>query len=130
MKQLKLIIASLLVLIAFGFTSCNQNNPSDALLFTGKYEGPATYAKIGDGVSPIVDAKVEITVLKIGDSYAFAFANKSIPTLEGIKMQKGDNTLVTLDNDEGGVIRITGKRLNIAYSNKKGTWTVINAIRK
>lgn len=123
-------MASLMVLMAVGLTSCNQNEPADALLFTGKYVGLVTYSKLGDGALPVVANDTEITVFKIGESYTFKFSNKGIPTLKGVKMKKGDNSLVTLDGDAGGVITITGENLNIAYSNDAGTWTVVNAARK
>lgn len=130
MKQLRLIIASLLVIMSVGLTSCNQENPSEALLFTGKYEGTVTFDKLGDGTSPILATGVEVSVFKIGESYTFRFSKDGIPTLSGVKMQKGENSLVTLQDDKAGVITITGETLNIGYKNQVGTWTVVNAKRK
>ncbi|MBR8704217.1 hypothetical protein [Porphyromonas levii] len=131
MKQLRLMAASLLlVLMAVGLSSCNQNKPEDALLFTGKYTGLVTFSKLGDGALPIVDKDVEITVIKIGDNYSFRFSNKGIPAITGVKMKKGDNTLVTLEDDKGGLIKITGDELHIAYKNANGSWLVPSAKRK
>lgn len=124
------MIASLVMLIAVGLTSCNQNEPENALLFTGKYVGLVTFDKLGDGASPVLANDTEISVFKIGESYTFRFSNGGVPTLKGVKMQKGENSLVTLDSDKGGLITITGDNLNIAYKNEVGTWTVVNAQRK
>ena len=131
MKKLNMIFAAMaaMVLMAIAFTSCNED-PADADLFVGRYEGTASYASTKDGLNLAVGEKVTITVVKVGDTYTFRFSSKNIPTLSGVKMEKGDNTLVTLSSDEAGVIRIDAEKLTIAaYTTKEGSWTA-NATRK
>lgn len=125
MKKLSMIFAALAatVFMAIAFTSCNQD-PADAELFIGKYEGNASYASTKDGLKIAVGEKVTIRVVKVGDNYTFHFSSKNIPTLSGVKMKKGDNTLVTLDSDKAGVISIDGDKLTIlAYTTSKGSWS-------
>lgn len=131
MKKLNMIFAAMaaMVLMAIAFTSCNQD-PADLELFVGRYEGTASYASAKDGVNIVANEKVTITVVKVGDTYTFRFRPKNIPTLSGVKMEKGENTLVTLSTDAAGVISIDAEKLTIAaYTTKEGSWTA-NATRK
>ncbi|MDO5017644.1 MAG: hypothetical protein Q4E10_04685 [Porphyromonas sp.] len=128
MKQLRFVLASLVLLLAVGFVACDAD-PSKASLFTGQYEGTGSYAKIGDGELPIVGEKVTVTVAKVGDTYNFVFSN-DIPELVGVEMEKGEETLVTIGTDATGSITITKDELHIiGYTTKQGSWTV-NATRK
>ncbi len=119
------------MLLALGLTSCNQDAPEDAKLFTGKYIGNATYLKTGEDSKLIRAEDVTITVFKIGDTYTFRFSDKNIPTIKDVKMKAGDNTLVTIGTEATGVITITADDLTIlGYTTKEGTWNVPLAKRK
>lgn len=125
MKKLNMILAALAatVFMAIAFTSCNQD-PADADLFAGRYEGTASYASTKDGLNLAVGEKVTIRVFKVGDTYTFRFSSKSIQTLSGVKMKKGENTLVTLDSDAAGLISIDEDKLTIAaYTTSEGSWS-------
>lgn len=125
MKKLNMILAALAatVLMVIAFTSCNQD-PADAELFAGKYEGRASYASTKEGLKVAVGEEVTIRVVKVGDTYSFHFSSKNIPTLSGVKMEKGENTLVTLSSDAAGVISIDENKLTIvAYTTSKGSWS-------
>lgn len=124
MKHLKLILGTLALLFAIGFTSCNQNDPANATLFTGKYVGKATFLKVGEGAALVSSDDVTITVFKVGDKYSFRFSDDRIPALKGIEMKKGKETLVTIGTEATGSITITGDKLTIvAYTTKDGSWT-------
>lgn len=58
MKKLNMIFAAMaaMVLMAIAFTSCNQD-PADADLFAGRYEGTASYASTKDGLNLAVGEK-------------------------------------------------------------------------
>lgn len=129
MKLVKILFASIVVLVTLGLSSCNQNNPSEAWFFNGKYNGLAGFDKLGDGVPPKAELKTDITVLKVADLYTFKFSNSSIPTLTGVKMEMGEKTLTTISGDKAGAITVTGDRITILYKNKQGTWVVPNATR-
>lgn len=124
MKQLKILLAATVLLLTFGLSSCNQNNPSEADLFTGKYIGNVTYIKTGEGGKTITDDDVTITVIKVGNNYDFHFSH-NIPSITGVEMKKNDDSLVTIGTDGLKIIKITGEKLNISYTTDEGSWTVI-----
>ena len=123
MKLKKLVLAAVALIIGIALTSCNQNNPSEADLFVGKYVGVVTYANPGAVVPSITRTKGTVTVVKVGNTYSFNFSD-GIPSITGITMAKGQSSEFQLGGDATGYIRVKGTDLNIYYiSKEKGAWT-------
>ncbi|WP_126970473.1 hypothetical protein [Gynurincola endophyticus] len=101
--------------------ACSKDDdPADNDLFVGTYKGRITYntndeTKTNDNGS--------VTVVKTGNDYNFVFSD-GIPDLTGVRFKKdGDNTVISVDEDEAKAIRITANRLNIAYAKDGAIWT-------
>lgn len=124
MKQLKVLLAATVLLLTLGLSSCNQDNPSDADLFTGQYTGKVSFIKTGDDAKSISNDNGTVTVFKVGNTYSFNFSD-NIPPINGVKMEKDDDSLVTIGTDGLKIIKITGENLTISYTTDKGSWNVI-----
>lgn len=125
MRRVKVIFVAMMtaLLLTIGLSSCN-GDPADATLFVGKYEGTASYAKTKDGLALVLAEKVDIIVTKIGDSYTFKFSSDKIPTLRGVKMEKGENATLKIESAEFGAITIDENNLTIvAYTTSEGSWS-------
>ncbi|MDO4229240.1 MAG: hypothetical protein Q4C98_05445 [Capnocytophaga sp.] len=105
--------------------ACSKNDdPADNDIFVGTYKGNVTYVK--DQTTLETD---KVTVVKTGNSYYFQFGN-SIPDLTGVEIQKGDNTALSVDFEDGVKgIKITASSLWMLYTKDGATWTVLNATR-
>ncbi len=95
--------------------SCSKDNdPTDDNLFVGTYNGSVAFT---DAETNISSEDGRVTLVKVGDTYNFDFSN-SIPSLNGIKMEKNQNMLVNSD----GTITIDEGNLVIAYSKDGKVW--------
>lgn len=121
MKQLRVLLAAVALLLSLGLTSCNQDNPAEADLFVGTYKGKVSFIKVGEDAKNISNDNGSVFVAKVGDSYTFRFSD-GIPTLANIKMEKNDDTLVSIGTDGLAIIKITGDHLTISYTTKEGSW--------
>lgn len=119
MKNL-LKILSILILSTLMLTACSKDDdPADNNLFIGTYNGTLTYTGDGDNKSTN-DGKV--TVTKVGNTYNFAFSD-GIPNINGIEMEKGDNSVVSVGGDAAKYIKITSSKLTIAYTTDGKIWS-------
>lgn len=118
-KILKLI--GIACMAGIVLASCSKkDDPTDNDLFVGGYDGRISYVKEGENKSTD-DGKV--TVVKVGNNYNFIFSD-GIPDLTGVQFKKeGDNTVVSVDENEAKLIRITASRLIIGYTKDNAVWT-------
>lgn len=113
-------ILSLLFVALFTFSSCSKDDdPTDNDLFIGKYEGTVRYNEGTDEIKGSTTGSV--TVAKVGDTYNFNFSD-GIPSLNGIKMKKGDGNIIILEDGTLGSISISASNLDIAYTKDGKTW--------
>lgn len=114
-------ILSLLFIALFTFSSCSKDDdPVDNDLFAGTYKGDVGYL---DGSTNISEGDGSVVVTKFSsDTYNFKFSN-SIPDLNGIKMQKGDNNTIFFGDGTLGSITISEKTLKITYAKDGKTWS-------
>lgn len=110
-----LVTASLL------FVGCSKDDdPADNDIFVGTYRGDVSYTKEGENKS---SDNGSVTVVKTGSDYNFVFSD-GIPDLKGVRFRKdGDNTVISIDDDEAKAIRITASSLTIAYAKDGAVWT-------
>ncbi|MVZ60959.1 hypothetical protein [Sphingobacterium humi] len=125
-NTLKLL--SLLFVVLFTAASCSKDDdPADNLVFTGNYTGNVSYTDGNDASKSVEMGSGSVRVYKVGDNYAFDFKsdNGSIPSLTGIKMERGDNNTIFFSSESLGTITISESSLTIAYADleKKQTWT-------
>lgn len=106
------------------FTACSKDDdPADNDLFVGTYEGSVGYTRTGEESGSIQNSNGSVRVVKLsGDNYNFLFSD-DIPDLTNITMQQGANNMLTISNDEFGMIRITASSLSITYATDGQTWT-------
>lgn len=110
-----LVTASLLLV------GCSKDDdPADNDIFVGTYRGDVSYTKEGENKS---SNNGSVTVVKAGSDYNFVFSD-GIPDLTGVRFRKdGDNTVISIDDDEAKAIRITASSLTIAYAKDGAVWT-------
>ena len=113
-------ILSLLFITVFAFSSCSKDDdPTDNNLFVGKYNGTVRY---NEGLSEVKSSdNGSVTVAKVGDTYNFNFSD-AIPSLNGIKMKKGDGNVIIVEDGAFGSISITASDLDITYTKDGKTW--------
>ena len=113
-------ILSLLFITLFAFSSCSKDDdPTDNDLFVGTYNGTVRY---NEGTSEIKSSTTgSVRVAKVGDNYNFNFSD-AIPSLNGIKMKKGEGNVIILDDGAMGTISISASKLNISYTKDGKTW--------
>lgn len=113
-------ILSLLFITVFAFSSCSKDDdPTDNSLFVGKYEGTVRYNEGLEEIKSNINGSV--TVSKVGDTYNFNFSD-GIPSLNGIKMQKGEGNVIILEDGAFGSISISASNLDINYTKDGKTW--------
>lgn len=135
MKKTMKIFGLLLLMVVASFTlvSCsNDDDPADNLFFVGSYEGKVGYSEgfLAKNNIGLQDGKV--TVVKAGDRYNFEFSgtDEDIPTLTGIKIEKGKNSSIKVEGlGEGQYINIDEKNLTLFVQQDGKTW-VAQAKRK
>lgn len=114
-------ILSLLFITLFAFTACSKDDdPTDNDLFVGKYNGSVRYMEGTNEIESNTDGSV--TVAKAGDTYNFNFSD-GIPSLNGIKMKKGDGNVIIIEDGALGTISISASKLTIGYTKDGNTWT-------
>ncbi|MCA5005495.1 hypothetical protein [Sphingobacterium bovistauri] len=113
-------ILSLLFITFFAFSSCSKDDdPTDNDLFVGKYNGTVRY---NEGLNEVKSSTTgSVTVAKVGDTYNFNFSD-AIPSLNGIKMKKGEGNIIILNDGALGNISISASNLNISYTKDGKTW--------
>lgn len=114
-------ILSLLFVALFTFVSCSKDDdPADNDIFVGKYEGSVSYNDDGEIKS---SDEGSVTVVKLsGDTYNFNFSD-DIPSLNGIKMKKGDNNTIFIEDNSLGTLSISASRLTMAITKDGKIWT-------
>ncbi|MBD1430892.1 MULTISPECIES: hypothetical protein [Sphingobacterium] len=114
-------ILSLLFITLFAFSSCSKDDdPTDNSLFVGKYNGTVRYSEGLDEIK--TNANGSVTVSKIGDTYNFNFSD-AIPSLNGIKMEKGQGNVIIFNDGALGSISISASELDINYTKDGKTWS-------
>lgn len=101
--------------------ACSKDDdPADNDLFIGTYKGKVSYMT-NDEVKSSDNGSV--TVVKAGNDYNFVFSD-GIPDLTGVRFKRdGDNSVISIDEDEAKAIRITANRLTIAYAKDGAVWS-------
>jgi len=113
-------ILSLLFITLFAFSSCSKDDdPTDNSLFVGKYNGTVRYSEGLDEIK--TNSNGSVTVSKIGDTYNFNFSD-AIPSLNGIKMEKGQGNVIIFNDGALGSISISASELDINYTKDGKTW--------
>ncbi|WP_026813717.1 hypothetical protein [Arenibacter certesii] len=109
---------SLLFITTVLIASCSKDNdPTDDNVFVGTYKGSVGYTD-SEGDTAISTENGSVTLVKVGNTYNFDFSD-GIPSLKGIKMEKNQSVLISLD----GAIKIDEGTLIIGYNKDNETWT-------
>ncbi len=114
MKKSINVLSIFLFAIVLMVSCSKDNDPTDDNLFIGTYKGSVAFSDTETNISTD-DGRV--TLVKVGDTYNFDFSN-SIPSLNGIKMEKNQNLLINSD----GTIKIDAGTLIIAYTKDGKLW--------
>jgi len=123
-KSMKLL--SLLFVVLFAVSACSKDDePADNDIFVDEYRGTISYVNKNDSKKNVAPTEGKVTVTKVGGSnYSFIFDN-DIPDILNVKMQKGDNNKLFLEDGTLGLISIDADQLTIGYSStdEGETWT-------
>ena len=123
-KSIKLL--SLLFVVLFAVSACSKDDdPADNDIFVDEYRGTISYVNKNDSEKNVAPTEGKVTVTKVGGSnYSFIFDN-DIPDILNVKMQKGDNNKLFLEDGKLGLISIDADQLTIGYSStdEGETWT-------
>ncbi len=123
-KSMKLL--SLLFVVLFAVSACSKDDdPADNDIFVDEYRGTISYVNKNDSQKNVAPTEGKVTVTKVGGSnYSFIF-DSEIPDILNVKMQKGDNNKLFLEDGKLGLISIDADQLTIGYSStdEGETWT-------
>ncbi|WP_312697544.1 hypothetical protein [Sphingobacterium mizutaii] len=123
-KSMKLL--SLLFVVLFAVSACSKDDdPADNDIFVDEYRGTISYVNKNDSEKNVAPTEGKVTVTKVGGSnYSFIF-DSDIPDILNVKMQKGDNNKLFLEDGKLGLISIDADQLTIGYSStdEGETWT-------
>jgi len=122
-KSMKLL--SLLFVVLFAVSACSKDDdPADNDIFVDEYKGKISYVNNNDSEKNVPSTDGKVTVTKVGGSnYSFIFDN-DIPDILNVKMQKGDNNKLFLEDGKFGLISIDADQLTIGHTTDEGeTWT-------
>ncbi|GEM68393.1 hypothetical protein SMI01S_19990 [Sphingobacterium mizutaii NBRC 14946 = DSM 11724] len=123
-KSMKLL--SLLFVVLFAVSACSKDDdPADNDIFVDEYRGTISYVNKNDSEKNVAPTQGKVTVTKVGGSnYSFIF-DSDIPDILNVKMQKGDNNKLFLEDGKLGLISIDADQLTIGYSStdEGETWT-------
>src|SRR5690606_7814834 len=114
-KSMKLL--SLLFVVLFAVSACSKDDdPADNDIFVDEYRGTISYVNKNDSEKNVAPTQGKVTVTKVGGSnYSFIF-DSDIPDILNVKMQKGDNNKLFLEDGKLGLISIDADQLTIGYS--------------
>ncbi|WP_313367453.1 hypothetical protein [Sphingobacterium mizutaii] len=119
-------LLSLLFVVLFAVSACSKDDdPADNDIFVDEYRGTISYVNKNDSKKNVAPTEGKVTVTKVGGSnYSFIFDN-DIPDILNVKMQKGDNNKLFLEDGTLGLISIDADQLTIGYSStdEGETWT-------
>ncbi len=120
MKQIFKLF-SLLFIGLLAFTSCSKDDdPIDNDIFVGRYNGKISYTHGVDEAKRNENGTV--TVVKISsDTYNFNFTD-GIPSIKGIKMDKGQSSSIIFQDGSIGTISISAHKLDLTYAKDGQTW--------
>ncbi|WP_409151577.1 hypothetical protein [Sphingobacterium sp. BS-2] len=119
-------LLSLLFVVLFAVSACSKDDdPADNDIFVDEYRGTISYVNKNDSQKNVAPTEGKVTVTKVGGSnYSFIF-DSEIPDILNVKMQKGDNNKLFLEDGKLGLISIDADQLTIGYSStdEGETWT-------
>ncbi len=120
MKKLLMYLPVFVTLSLLTIACSKDDDPADNDIFIGTYNGRVSYQKDGEMKS---NDNGRVTVAKVGNNYNFVFSD-GIPDLTGVQFRRdGDNAVISIDEDETKIIRITASNLNIGYAKDGAIWT-------
>lgn len=121
-KSMKLL--SLLFVVLFAVSACSKDDdPADNDIFVDDYKGTISYVNENDSKENISPTQGKVTVTKVGGSnYSFIF-DSNIPDIINVKMTKGENNKLFLEDGAFGVLSIDADQLTIGYTKDGEIWT-------
>ncbi|OYD44363.1 hypothetical protein CHU00_17420 [Sphingobacterium cellulitidis] len=121
-KSMKLL--SLLFVVLFAVSACSKDDdPADNDIFVDDYKGTISYVNENDSKENISPTQGKVTVTKVGGSnYSFIF-DSNIPDIINVKMTKGDNNKLFIEDGAFGLLSIDADQLTIGYTKDGETWT-------
>lgn len=121
-KSMKLL--SLLFVVLFAVSACSKDDdPADNDIFVDDYKGTISYVNENDSEKNVSPTEGKVTVTKVGGSnYSFIF-DSNIPDIINVKMTKGDNNKLFIEDGAFGLLSIDADQLTIGYTKDGETWT-------
>ncbi|GGE20656.1 hypothetical protein GCM10011516_17830 [Sphingobacterium cellulitidis] len=121
-KSMKLL--SLLFVVLFAVSACSKDDdPADNDIFVDDYKGTISYVNENDSEKNVSPTEGKVTVTKVGGSnYSFIF-DSNIPDIINVKMKKGDNNKLFIEDGAFGLLSIDADQLTIGYTKDGETWT-------
>lgn len=121
-KSMKLL--SLLFVVLFAVSACSKDDdPADNDIFVDDYKGSISYVNESDSEKNVSPTQGKVTVTKVGGSnYSFIF-DSNIPDIINVKMKKGENNKLFIEDGAFGVLSIDADQLTIGYTKDGETWT-------
>lgn len=121
-KSMKLL--SLLFVVLFAVSACSKDDdPADNDIFVDDYKGTISYVNETDSEKNVSPTEGKVTVTKVGGSnYSFIF-DSNIPDIINVKMKKGENNKLFIEDGAFGVLSIDADHLTIGYTKDGETWT-------
>jgi len=119
-KTLKLL--SLLFVVLVTVSACSKDDdPADNDFFVDEYKGTISFKAEGeDMIGPLEGT---VTVTKVGGSnYSFLFSD-GMEDINNLKMTKGDNNKLFIEDGALGNVSIDADKLTILYTQGGKTWT-------
>src|SRR5690606_6061243 len=104
-KSMKLL--SLLFVVLFAVSACSKDDdPADNDIFVDDYKGTISYVNENDSEKNVSPTEGKVTVTKVGGSnYSFIF-DSNIPDIINVKMKKGENNKLFIEDGAFGVLSI------------------------
>lgn len=115
-------ILSLIFVAFITFSSCSKDDdPIDNDIFVGTYKGSVSYLEGTEVIKRNDNGSVRVAKVS-GDTYNFNFSD-DIPSLNGIKMTKGEGSTIIFEDGALGTLSISASSLNISYTKDGKAWT-------
>ncbi|WP_392469182.1 hypothetical protein ACF3OC_10745 [Sphingobacterium cellulitidis] len=117
-------LLSLLFVVLFAVSACSKDDdPADNDIFVDDYKGTISYVNENDSEKNVSPTEGKVTVTKVGGSnYSFIF-DSNIPDIINVKMTKGDNNKLFIEDGAFGLLSIDADQLTIGYTKDGETWT-------